>query len=337
MRYEMTAGSRKTRSSRSLASLALLMVALGSAQSALARDADRAGDGLQRYIIEFRDPPLALYEGRQMRAGNNLESFGASLAKPTKSGRLDMQDAANLDYLEFIAARHEDFAQEARSLLGRQLPAVHRYRVATNGMAVDLTAAEAEALARSPLLESIRPEVRYRLETDAGPEWIGAGAIWDGGSGFPEAQGENIVVGVIDTGINWEHPSFDDDPALSGYVYSNPLGNLLGLCGDPEVNCNNKLIGVYDFIEDDPETEDVVEENTKGRDNNGHGSHVASIAVGNRLNVPIDGTNVTLSGVAPRANLVTYRVCQGSLFEGSCPGSAIFRWNILTSIHPQPT
>jgi subtilisin family serine protease len=323
MRYEMTAGSRTTRSTRSLASLALLLLALGSAQSALARGADPAGDGLQRYIIELRDPPLALYEGRQMRAGNRLESFRAALAQPGKSGRLDMQAAANLDYLEFIAARQEDFAQEARSLLGRQLPAVHRYRVATNGMAVDLTASEAAALARSPLLKSIRPDVRYRLETDSGPEWIGAGAIWDGGSGFPDAQGENIVVGVIDTGINWEHPSFDDDPALSGYVYSNPLGNPLGLCGDPEVNCNDKLIGVYDFIEDDPETEDVVEENTKGRDNTGHGSHVASIAVGNRLNIPIDGMNVTLSGVAPRANLVSYRVCYGSLFESSCPSSAI--------------
>ena len=308
MKFEMTAGSNSPPITRSLATLALLLLALGSTQGALARDADRAGDGLQRYIIEFRDPPLALYEGRQMRAGNRLESFGAATAKPVKNGRLDMQDAANLDYLEFIAARHEDFRAEAISLLGRQLPAVYRYRVATNGMAVDLTAAEAAALARSPLLNSIRPDVHYRLETDSGPEWIGAGAIWDGGSGFPDAQGENIVVGVIDTGINWEHPSFDDDPALSGYVYSNPLGNPLGLCDDPEVNCNNKLIGVYDFIEDDPETEDVVEENTKGRDNNGHGSHVASIAVGNRLNIPIDGMNVTLSGLAPRANLVTYRV-----------------------------
>ncbi len=200
---------------------------------------------------------------------------------------------------------------------------MYRYRVATNGMAVDLTAAEAAALARSPLLESIRPDVHYRLETDSGPEWIGAGAIWDGGSGFPDARGENIVVGVIDTGINWEHPSFDD-PSLDGYAYSNPLGSQLGLCDDPEVNCNNKLIGVYDFIEDDPETEDVVEENTKGRDNNGHGSHVASIAVGNRLNIPIDGMNVTLSGVAPRANLVTYRVCQRfRCSKGACPGSAI--------------
>jgi subtilisin family serine protease len=54
----------------------------------------------------------------------------------------------------------------------------------------------------------------------------------------------------------------------------------------------------------------VVEENTKGRDNDGHGSHVASIAVGNRANVVLNGTaNATVSGVAPRANLVTYRAC----------------------------
>ncbi len=63
MKFEMTAGSNSPPITRSLASLALLLLALGSTQGALARDADRAGDGLQRYIIEFRDPPLALYDG----------------------------------------------------------------------------------------------------------------------------------------------------------------------------------------------------------------------------------------------------------------------------------
>jgi hypothetical protein len=172
--------------------------------------------------------------------------------------------------------------------------------------------------------------MRFKLQTDAGPEWVGAGNLWDGLAGFPEARGENIVVGVIDSGINWEHPSFDDDPSLSGYSYTNPKGELLGLCDDPEVSCNNKLIGVYDFVEDDPATEDVIEENTKGRDNDeqGHGTHVASIAVGNQLNVFFNGSfDVTLSGVAPHANLVTYRVCYAGEPAGpdssGCMGSAI--------------
>ena len=74
--------------------------------------------------------------------------------------------------------------------------------------------------------------------------------------------------------------------------------------------CNDKLVGVYDFVEDDPSTEDVVEENTNGKDNNGHGSHVASIAAGNPVNVLVNGViNTQVSGVAPRANIISYRVC----------------------------
>jgi subtilisin family serine protease len=77
-----------------------------------------------------------------------------------------------------------------------------------------------------------------------------------------------VVIGIIDSGINWNHPSFDD-PAEDGYQHVNPKGSELGLCSDPAVPCNNKLVGVYDFIEDDPGT-DVVEENTNGKDS-GHG------------------------------------------------------------------
>jgi len=293
----------------------------------MARGADGGGDGLQRYIVELRDPPLALYADRLTLSANRLEASASLAAKAGGSGKLDMQAAANRDYLEFIAARQDDFIMEAAGLLARQLDPVRRYRVAANAIAVDLTPVEAAALAASPQLKSLRPDVRYRLETDAGPEWIGAGAIWDGSAGFPDTGGEGIVVGVIDSGVNWDHPSFED-PALDGYAHSNPLGSRLGLCSDPEVSCNNKLIGVYDFVEDDPATGDVVEEYTKGRDNDGHGSHVASTTVGNRLNVSLnDNANTTLSGVAPRANLVTYRVCHvgepAGPDSGGCMSTAI--------------
>lgn len=284
---------------------------------------------LGRYVIEFPDPPLALYDGRELSAAgrSTVQSLPATAPQVTGKSRVERGSTEALAYLQYISERHEEFQLEAAIRLGRQLTPVHQYRLATNGMAVDLSKTEAAELERSPLLKSIKPDTRHRLDTDAGPEWIGAAGIWEGLAGFPPARGENVIVGVIDSGINWEHPSFSNTSG-DGYVYSNPLGQQLGLCDDPEVACNDKLIGVYDFVEDDPATEDVVEENTKGRDNDGHGSHVASIAVGNRANVLLNSTaNATLSGVAPRANLVTYRVCYVGEPVGAdtagCAGSAI--------------
>ena len=58
----------------------------------------------------------------------------------------------------------------------------------------------------------------------------------------------------------------------------NPRGQFFGLCDDPEVECNNKIIGVYDF----------TDEGTKGKDIGGHGSHVASSALGGSMSFSLN-------------------------------------------------
>jgi subtilisin family serine protease len=269
---------------------------------------DGGGDDIQmqRYVVELQDPPLALYAGEELSVrGLRLQP---TTPRVTGEPRLDVKSLSSVAYLEYLDERRRSFRSEAASLLGRDIAVTHEYRYASNGLAVEITAAEAELLADSPLVKSIARDEKLQLQTYAGPQWIGADAIWTGDAGI-QARGENIVVGILDTGINWEHPSFQQ-VASDGYQHSNPLGSQLGLCSLEEVPCNSKLIGVYDFVEDDPSTEDVVEENTNGKDNNGHGSHVASIAAGNPVNVLVNGViNTQVSGVAPRANVISYRVC----------------------------
>ena len=275
---------------RLLVAIALITAVLAPL-TAIARDGQDLSVSPGRYIIELQNPPLA-----------------AAVTRKTGERRLKTRSPEAVAYLEFIAMRHEEFTREASLLLRRAVTPVHRYRIVTNGLAVDLSEEEAAILAESPLVKSISKDRIRRLETFAGPEWIGAGQIWSGQSGFPATEGENTIVGILDSGINWDSPSFDD-PTLNGYAHTNPFGETLGLCDLPEVRCNNKLIGVYDYVTDIPST-DEVEESTNGKDISGHGSHVASIAVGNPVNIPVPGKgNQTLSGVAPRANLITYRIC----------------------------
>ena len=291
--------------------------------------AEAAGaDQRQRYIVELQDPPLASYSGGPLTLvdENREERFNATNPEVTGDARLNVESPDARAYLNYLDQARDAFQLEVAILLGRPINPVHVYRHALNGMALDLTPAQVELLRQSDMVKSINKDKRHRLETDAGPEWIGAAGIWNGSSGFGATLGEGIVVGVIDSGINWDHPSFAD-PANDGHNFVNPKGQQLGLCSQPDVLCNDKLIGVYDFIEDDPNTDDV-EENTDGKDNSGHGSHVASIAVGNPLNVTLNGNlNASLSGVAPHANLITYRVCYvgnpPASDGGGCLGSAI--------------
>jgi subtilisin family serine protease len=307
----------------------LVAIWLALPLSAAARESDAAPAPVHRYIVQLQDPPLARYDGRELAdSGRNApDRLEATAPQFTGSSKLNMASPATRSYLGYLENTQERFRQESAVMLGRRVDPVYTYRVATNGMALDLTEEDAAELAGSPSVKSIQRDVRHHLETFAGPRWIGAGEIWSGASGYSAHRGEGIVIGVIDSGINWDHPSFSD-PSQDGYVYSNPLGAPLGLCDDPEVSCSNKIIGVYDFVEDDPSTADYVEENTKGRDNDGHGSHVAAIAAGNPVNVTLNGNvQAQLSGVAPRANLIVYRVCYVGDPPGAdtsgCMGSAI--------------
>ncbi len=230
------------------------------------------------------------------------------------------------EYLDFLAERQASFLLETAIILGRQVHPLFTYRNATNGMAVDLSEAEALELAAMKMVKSLRPDQRQHMLTDAGPEWLGAGAIWNGDGGLAATEGEGIIVASIDGGVNWDHASFAD-PGQDGHNHVNPLGNQIGLCNLPQVLCNNKLIGVYDFVVDDPQTPDIEEENSNGKDGDGHGSHTAATAVGNRINITVNGVPTTLSGVAPHANLITYRACwvgiPPDLDSGTCAGSAI--------------
>ncbi len=74
--------------------------------------------------------------------------------------------------------------------------------------------------------------------------------------GGQESAGEGVLIGVLDTGIWPEHPSFSD-PDPSGKAYAPPsggpypceFGNTAWNPNDAPFTCNNKLIGAYEFLD----------------------------------------------------------------------------------------
>ena len=109
-----------------------------------------------------------------------------------------------------------------------------------------------------------------------------------------QSRARGIVAGIIDTGINPDHPSFAGTGPVDGYVHQNPRTRFYGLCGGAPAGpaCNNKLIGMYDFL------------GGTGVDDNGHGSHTASTVAGNVVDATLVAPLITLaptriSGVAP--------------------------------------
>ncbi len=125
--------------------------------------------------------------------------------------------------------------------------------------------------------------------------------------------GEGVVVGVIDTGIWPEHPSFADDGSYAAPP-TGPLpcefGNTAHNPNDAAFTCNNKLIGARQMLT----TYRAVlgaeaDEFDSARDDSGHGTHTASTSAGNAgVNATAFGLPVaTISGIAPRAHVISYK------------------------------
>ena len=271
--------------------------------------------GRATYLIALSDAPLAA------RAAARMQGLGMTAPEEKRAVRRAMLSADSDAYLHELDSARANFVGRAAQHIGRPLTPRDVYRYASNGLALELSAEEAQRIAALPGVTAVRRERVLHLHTDAGPQWIGANQLWTGQvAGVPATKGEGAVVGIIDTGINPTHPSFAATGG-DGYTASNPRGHFYGLCATGQAQCNAKLIGIYDF----------TSEGTKGVDSTGHGSHTAGTAAGNAITDALQGYTVALSrnvsGVAPHANLITYKACDlapiDSSSDGTCAESAL--------------
>lgn len=290
---------------------ALLLGLGGWAQLNVAAEAPTVSakaDTRSTWLVEFSEPPLAAFTGRGDAAHAKLAGLAATSPDATGERRLDVNSAASKAYRAALGDIRSERLAQASSKLGRPLEPSFVFDVVTNGMALSLTAREAQMLAGMDGVLSVEPEFVHEPLTDAGPGWIGANTVWtmptaDGGN-----RGAGQVIGIIDTGINAGHRSF------VGSGVQNPRSGYLGLCAsDPAAGCTSKLIGIYDMT-----TGEGDDEANTGLDLGGHGTHVAATAAGDSFQVGFSTGTTTLSGVAPQANLISYKACEE---ESKCRGT----------------
>ncbi len=264
------------------------------------------------YIVQLIDAPLASYRG-------GVANLAATSPRQTGERKLKVDSANSRAYRAYLTDKRNKFKQTAEKILGHSLTIMRQYEVAYHGLAIKVTPQEAVKLLDIDGVKVIQREKLSQPLTDNGPAWIGAPAIWDGSAtnGLP-TKGEGMVVGILDTGINMEHPSFAARGPVDGYQHVNPRDKFYGVCDkesdqyDSSYTCNAKLIGVWNYLDSGPE------------DTDGHGSHTASTVAGNVLTnavfvAPTTIITANISGVAPHANIIAYAVCD----EYGCSDSAI--------------
>lgn len=284
------------------------------------------------YIVQLRDPSAA---------GHHAKLIGT----PLKAGipglprvRFDKASAEMQDY----TARLADEQRKVLAKAGTDTELIYRYQYSLNGFAARMHPSQAHKLASLPeVLHVWEDEVRP-LATKFSPGFLGLFDADVGLRGTPGLDGKDIIIGVIDSGVAPKHPALQDAveadrPKLcqgswaentflgkwlcrpyerrDDVLVFEPPENWNGICQVGErfeaTDCNNKLIGARYFIDGAEATGPIDDgEIRSARDVDGHGTHTATTAAGNRVKASIFDTTIgRIEGIAPGARVAVYKAC----------------------------
>ncbi|KAF3637367.1 putative subtilisin-like protease-like [Capsicum annuum] len=171
---------------------------------------------------------------------------------------------------------------------------LYSYRHVFNGFAAALSSDEVKEMEKKPGFVSARPQRVFQMHTTHSPSFLGLHqnvGLWNASN-----SGKGVIIGLLDSGITPQHPSFNDKGM------PNPPDKWKGKCEfNVTTYCNKKLIGARNFALGalSPADED------------GHGTHTSSTAAGNFVDGAnfLGNANGTAVGIAPRAHVAMYRVC----------------------------
>ena len=299
------------------------------------------GEQRRRYIVEFADPPVVSVHGR----GRTLHRHARHVVDHVRYLRARQDEA-----LRAVLPQPPDDEDEGDDDL-----IVKRYHYAFNGVTVHLTDDEAEKLREESHVVDLWAEGFHQLiPIDESASTLSSSSsttvipLTHRGEAYAATglDGEDIVIGIIDSGIVPENPSFADAPTkeLPDLVpYGPPPSQFAGTkCvfgrdkfndnrDDASFECNNKILAAQCYVMSysnklddkypcggDGANLQYSDHFFSARDDavSGHGSHVASTAAGNAGVTAVinDKAVAVISGVAPRARLSVYKAC----WDGGC-------------------
>jgi subtilisin family serine protease len=272
------------------------------------------------YIVQMAQSPVVAYTGGVA---------GLSATKPAKGQKINPASPDVVKYVGHLNATHDAALSSVGG--GQKL---YDYVYTYNGFAAKLSEAQAAKLENTSGVLAVTPDELREVDTSSTPQFLGltaATGLWfqlggkaDGSAGGLNADGpgEDIIIGVIDSGVWPESKSFSDRNAQGQLVYQQIPG-FHGKCESSEnvtdgslwdANlCNRKLIAATHYNAawggDAAVEAERPWEFMSPRDYNGHGTHTSSTAGGNNGVMPTGAAAAfgKISGMAPRARISTYK------------------------------
>ncbi|CAI7805681.1 unnamed protein product [Closterium sp. NIES-53] len=237
-----------------------------------------------------------------------------------QSSRLNLGAPAVAQFKQWLDRLQDGVANDVRLPRANVL---YKFKHVSNAFVARLTPKQLQQLKRHPAVAEVKSNYRIsKLTTDSANFLNLPGTLWTARG--RERAGEGIVIGIVDTGIWPEHPSFSSNVTPPDLPYPNPPSTWRGTCQvTADFKCNRKVIGAKIFNAGFRMwfgQEDTTSDWTSARDANGHGTWCASAAAGNS-NVPVvlSPRNINVgnaTGMAPRAFLSAYKIFWGNSVTG---------------------
>lgn len=233
------------------------------------------------YFVELDDKPVATYQGGVK---------GLKATKVKKDEQLDVQSAEVKKYRGYLSEKRKYYKKWLKKKSAKT-KVVEEYSLTLNGIAVKADGINPDTLRQGPGVKKVVKSLKYRPAMNKSHSFINDKPLWKMGY-----KGDGIKVAVIDSGIDQDHPFFQDT-------------NLKMPEGFPKVPVdkeewvkytNNKVIVAKVFSPNNEDTPEAI---------GSHGTHVAGTIAGVEGYKDPSGTAKTpLSGVAPKAYLGNYNV-----------------------------
>lgn len=191
---------------------------------------------------------------------------------------------------------------------------VYSYHSAMEGFAAQLSESELESLKMLPDVVAIRPDRIHQVQTTYSYKFLGLDPASREGAWHKSSFGRGTIIGVLDTGVWPESPSFND------HGMPRVPKKWRGICQQGQdfnsSNCNRKLIGARFFtrgyrVASMSNSPGVVPEYASPRDTHGHGTHTSSTAGGASVGMAsvLGNAAGVARGMAPGAHVAVYKVC----------------------------
>ncbi|XVE88289.1 hypothetical protein DITRI_Ditri19aG0057800 [Diplodiscus trichospermus] len=232
-------------------------------------------------------------------------------------------------HMSYLHSVKESEEQAKSSLL-------YSYKHSINGFAAKLTPDEASKLSGMKEVVSVFPSHAYSVQTTRSWEFVGLMGEAQSRNDFKINGGEDllskakygkdIIIGVMDSGVWPESPSFSDqgiDPVPASWK---------GICQEgvafSSSHCNKKIIGARYYVkgfESKMGPVNPAEDYLSPRDMDGHGTHTASTAAGRQV------SGVAALG-APLARLAIYKACWATPNKPKALGNTCFPEDMLAAM-----